>query len=339
MNTNNSLKSRLTPAEIASLWSSYVFESMVHHIFCCFVNNTQDKEIKAFIEYCKVSSSLHIHHYMAVFKKDNLPIPRGTTSEDININAPKLFSDAFYIIYIKNMAKFALTNFAMTYSECSSKDMRILFKEHLDRLEEVDNMATQIMQAKGIYITPPNVELPTKIDFVNDKKEFFSGFFTEKRPLSVLELRQLFMNLHNNAFGEALMQGFMQVVSSNDINKYFQKGKELSSKYLDKFSKFFSDEGLPLPPSYLQEVLPIPKDNSPFSERLMLNHTVLLHAYGVGNYGLGMAQSQRHDLTTMYGKIMLEVGSYADKGAEILIKNKWLEQPPLLSGNNNHQNN
>jgi hypothetical protein len=126
---------------------------------------------------------------MEVFKKENLPIPRGTTSEDVNINAPKLFTDKFYIIYIKNMAKFALTNFAMSYSECSRPDMRILFKEHLDRLEEVDRIGLELKQSKGIYVTPPCVDVPNNVDFINNKKEFFAGFFTEKRPLSVLEIR------------------------------------------------------------------------------------------------------------------------------------------------------
>lgn len=270
---------------------------------------------------------------MAIFKKENLSIPRGTTSEDVNLNAPRLFSDTFYITYIKNMAKFALTNFAISYSECSSPVMRILIKEHLDRLEEVDRLATEIMQSKGIYVIAPCVEIPDSVDFINNKKEFFAGFFTEKRPLSVLELRQLFMNLHSNALGEALTKGFSQVVSSKEIYNYLLKGKNLSHKYLKMFSDIFSTEGLDIPPSYEKEVLSLSPEESPFSDRLMLNHAVLLNAYGIGNYGLGMAQSQRRDLSAMYGKIMLEVGIYADNGADILIRNKWLEQPPLISDN------
>jgi spore coat protein CotF len=330
MNTYKNANSRLTSVEIASLWNSYIFECMVHHIFSYFVNNSKDEEIKSYIEYVQVSSSLHLHNYMAVFKKENLPIPRGTTSEDVNINAPRLFSDAFYITYIKSMAKFALTNFAMSYSECSRPDMRMLFKEHLDRLEDVDRLATEIMQSKGIYVIPPCVEIPEDVDFIDNKKKFFAGFFTEKRPLSVLELRQLFTNLHSNALGEALMKGFSRVVSSKEVYNYILKGKELSSKYLKMFSDIFSDESLDIPPTYDNEVILLSPKDSPFSDRLILNHAVLLNAYGIGNYALGMAQSQRRDLSAMYGRIMLEVGMYTDSGADILIRNQWLEQPPLI---------
>lgn len=97
MKANKNTGSSLTTVEIASIWSSYMFESMVHHIFSYFIYNTEDKEIKAFIEYCQVASRLHIHNYMDLFKKENLPVPSGTTSDDVNIHAPKLFSDKFYI--------------------------------------------------------------------------------------------------------------------------------------------------------------------------------------------------------------------------------------------------
>jgi spore coat protein CotF len=305
----------------------------VHHIFSYFINNAEDKEIKSYVQYCQVASSLHLHDYMVIFKKEKLPIPRGTTSEDVNINAPRLFSDSFYITYIKNMAKFALTNFAMSYSECSRPDMRVLIKEHLDRLEEVDRMGTEIMQSKGIYAEPPSVQIPDCIDFINDKTEFFAGFFAKKRSLSVLELRQLFMNLHSNALGAALMKGFIQVISSEEIYNYLCKGKDLSLKYLKMFSTIFSHEGLDIPPSYEKEVLSRSPKQSPFSDRLILNHVVLLNAYGIGNYALGIAQSQRRDLSAMYGKIILEVGLYADNGADILVKKQWLEQPPLITIN------
>jgi hypothetical protein len=139
------------------------------------------------------------------------------------------------------------------------------------------------------------------------------------------------MNLHSNAIGEALMQGFGQVASSKEVYNYLQKGKNLSNKYYKMFSDIFSDEGLDIPPTYKKEVLPVSPKESPFSDRLMLNHAVLLNAYGIGNYALGIAQSQRCDLSAMYGKTILEVGIYADKGADILIENEWLEQPPLLS--------
>jgi hypothetical protein len=45
---------------------------------------------------------------------------------------------------------------------------------------------------------------------------------------------------------------------------------------------------------------------------------------------MAMAGSPRHDLGTLYAKIMVEVAAFANEGAKLLIKNEWMEQPPLV---------
>jgi hypothetical protein len=125
------------------------------------------------------------------------------------------------------------------------------------------------------------------------------------------------------------MQGFIQSTKTKKIQEYFIKGKEIAGKLAKEFGDKLLAEEIGIPPSLQSEVLSTPGSESPFSERLMLNHTVYLNALGIGNYGLSLAQSQRRDLSLMYGKVIVEVGLYADNGADLLIKNKWLEQPPL----------
>ncbi|MFK9091444.1 DUF3231 family protein [Bacillus salipaludis] len=68
---------------------------------------------------------------------------------------------------------------------------------------------------------------------------------------------------------------------------------------------------------------------SPFSDKLMLNHIVILISAAVGYLGAGLSVSQRRDLAVEYGKMLAQVGLYAEDGAELLIKNGWLEQPPM----------
>ncbi|MED4298597.1 DUF3231 family protein, partial [Priestia megaterium] len=51
----------------------------------------------------------------------------------------------------------------------------------------------------------------------------------------------------------------------------------------------------------------------------------------IGFYGTGIAQSPRIDLGVMYNKMSVQVQMYSEDGANIMIENKWLEQPPLAS--------
>ncbi|WP_347553242.1 DUF3231 family protein (plasmid) [Pseudalkalibacillus hwajinpoensis] len=47
---------------------------------------------------------------------------------------------------------------------------------------------------------------------------------------------------------------------------------------------------------------------------------------GIGQYGMAMASSPRHDLDVTY--VTAEIGHYANDGANIMIiNNGWLEQP------------
>nr|WP_269671168.1 DUF3231 family protein [Metabacillus litoralis] len=68
-----------------------------------------------------------------------------------------------------------------------------------------------------------------------------------------------------------------------------------------------------------------------FSDRLMMYFTSGLIAMSVGYYGTGASQSPRGDIPSMYNRLSLEIQLYAEDGANIMIINGWLEQPPMAA--------
>ncbi|MFC4770181.1 DUF3231 family protein [Effusibacillus consociatus] len=86
------------------------------------------------------------------------------------------------------------------------------------------------------------------------------------------------------------------------------------------------------PSSYDGEVMESTK--SPFSDRLMLIHVTLLVSSSLGNYGMGMAASQRRDLATVYARLLVEGSAYGEDGTNLLIENGWMEQPPIAPDRN-----
>jgi hypothetical protein len=316
---------RLTSAEMGHLWSSYLFESSVHHMFQYFLSHVEDSETAGFVEHCLHVSKKHIHRYMEVFKKEDFPIPRGITSKDINPEAPRLFSDIFYLHYIDGMAKFALNGFALAVAEVSRKDIREIFHLHINALQEVTEMGKRLLLSKGLYSRPPSISIPESVEFVRGG-HFFTGFTNEKRPLTVFEMNQLFQNVRSNAFGKALLKGFMQVTDDKKLCSYFERGKMIANKYVTMFSTILLKEDCNVPSTYASEVLET--TISPFSDRFMLNHVTHLITFGIANYGLSMALSPRKDLALMYLRVMGEVTNYAGEGAKLLVKHGWMEQPP-----------
>jgi hypothetical protein len=67
----------------------------------------------------------------------------------------------------------------------------------------------------------------------------------------------------------------------------------------------------------------------PFSDKLMLFLISQLMAMGIGYYAAAMGASFRVDIAVDYGRLMVEIETYVHDGVKMLIKNGWMEEPPL----------
>lgn len=121
--------------------------------------------------------------------------------------------------------------------------------------------------------------------------------------------------------------GFSQVAGSDEVKQYFNRGKDIAKKHREVFTGALRKEDLPAPMSWDHDVMD--SKVSPFSDKLMLFHVTGLNALGIYNYGAALSGSQRHDLHADYGRLLAEIGVYAEAGAKLMIKNRWLEQTPL----------
>ena len=72
----------------------------------------------------------------------------------------------------------------------------------------------------------------------------------------------------------------------------------------------------------------------PFSDKLLMFHFGLMNFSGSGNYGMSVAASQRKDIAGVYARLNAEILLYAEDGANIMIEEGWLEQPPLAADRN-----
>jgi hypothetical protein len=104
------------------------------------------------------------------------------------------------------------------------------------------------------------------------------------------------------------------------------RGKEISKKHIEIFSTYLNKNDLPSPMTWDSEVTD--STEPPFSDKLMMYHVGLLSTLGIGNYGVALSLSPRRDIATDLARLIAEVGLYAEDGANITIKNAWLERPP-----------
>ena len=67
---------------------------------------------------------------------------------------------------------------------------------------------------------------------------------------------------------------------------------------------------------------------APYSEKLMMTLVCALNNFSFTSYGLSLSASLRTDVSATIVRQIAEVLAYAEDGANILINNGWMEQPP-----------
>lgn len=65
-----------------------------------------------------------------------------------------------------------------------------------------------------------------------------------------------------------------------------------------------------------------------FSDKLIMFHVTGMIAAGIGNYGMALAASPRRDIGVKYASLIPEISLYAEDGANIMINEGWMEEPP-----------
>jgi hypothetical protein len=326
----------LTSAEIANLWTQYINDSSSICILSHSIEKAKDEDIKDILVFALNLAKSHIKKITEFFKQENFPIPKGfALEEDVNLNAPPLFTDTFMLIYMHVMTLLGLTGYAGAVATSSREDQINYYIQCNNETMELYKRIARVALNKGISSKPPRINTPDGVDLVNDQR-FLTGWFGKKRPLNAIEISGISYNMVKVVVKVVLEIGFGQVCQTKEIQKYFQRGKNICEKQFGTLSTILTKSELSSPVSWVSEVTN--STVSPYSDKLMLNHIVILVSAAVGYFGAALSVSQRRDLAFVYSALMAEVGLYAEDGAQLLIKYGWLEQPPLADDRENLAN-
>lgn len=313
---------------MSGLWMQYINDTLAVCMNRYFLENVEDEELRPIIDWTLKTASENVSIMQEMFNKENFPIPMGFTEQDVNPQAPKIFSDTFYLIYLRQMSILVMAASIAAIGMVTRPDVVAFHKRILDKAVKLQDMTRDLALNQGIYVKPPYISKPDKVDFV-EKQHFLAGFLGKKRAITSVEITHLFLNIQTNSIGKALITGFAQIAQNEDVKQFFLRGKELSQKYVDIFSDFLIKEDLPAPMTWDATVLG--STESVFSDKLMMFHVSAMIAAGIGNFGTAMAASPRRDIGLKYASLIPEISLYAEDGANIMIKYGWMEEPPLAA--------
>ncbi|MFC0273379.1 DUF3231 family protein [Metabacillus herbersteinensis] len=318
-------QTKLTSSEISSLWMTYQSSTMIICGVKYFLATVKDEDIRVILKYALDYSEKRVQTVTQILNSEQYPIPIGFTEQDVNTEAPRLFSDTMMLIYMLNMGRMELTACSMMLTFSARDDIAAFYTDYFTESNELMNRARRIALIKGIFTRHPYIPTPGQVDFVK-KQSFLAGWFGDQRPLLGIEIANLVYDAERNAIGEALITGFSQVAKSKEVRQYMLRGREISAKHFEVFSSILHEEHLSTAKNMTSEVTN--STLSPFSDKLMMFHVTGLSASGIGQYGIAISVSPRRDVGVMYTRLIAEIAKYSEEGANIMINNGWMEEPP-----------
>ncbi|RKQ30395.1 DUF3231 family protein [Oceanobacillus halophilus] len=316
----------LTATEMGKLWVTYIGNSMGKCVLTYYLKNVDDLEIKSVLNDALTLSEDILHRIKEIFHQSNFPVPKGlTTEEDVNLDAPRLFADEFYLYYLGYTGRAGMSLYNAGIPIITRKDIRDFLAETLQRTVELISSVNEVLKSKGIFYGGPDIPTPKKIDFIKSQS-YLNGFFGDKRPLHGLEIGHLYDDINNDTTSKALIVAFKQVVQDQKIKRYFERGKNINHRHITTATEMLYKDNLPAPP--LLDQMVTDSTIPPFSDKLMLFHKMDMFSMKIRSYANGASLNGRRDIGAMYARFIMDVTLYVEDGANIMIDNGWMEQPP-----------
>jgi len=326
-------KIQLTSTELGTLWMTY--QSTSASLIKCklFKDKTIDKDAQNIIADYIVEGQILKDKIVVVFNNEKVAIPIGFSDADIIMESAPLFDDFFNIMILRQMMKLKFGHAAIFTAMSYMKEVQDILKLNYDIADKFYVMTTNFLLGKGVLAKPPYVTMPKQVEIIEDKN-YMSGInlFSDKRSLNTIEVGFLNEAIENNIFGMQLMTGFAQVSTNSDVKKYFIEGKELAKKIISKLSDVLLQSDIQPPSTWAGKATD--STVAPFSEKLMMYTTNLLSSSAIGYNIIGTAFSLRSDLHAKLSLIAKDTFSFSKEGGKIMIKHKWMEEPPQMEDRN-----
>ncbi|MFC3885108.1 DUF3231 family protein [Bacillus songklensis] len=318
---------KLTSAEIGSLWAQYVNGTMTDTVNRYMLSIIEDDSIKTVFEDAIKTFDKQKKQIMTFIENDGFPVPIGFNESDlINKGAKRLFSDIFCLNYLYIMTLHGLIGHITSLSVSVRKDLRQFFDSCDNDGKRMYHLTTELLLEKGKFQRDPYF-YPDKNPTFISSQDFTDGFFGNKRPLAATEIISLSFNLKKSIMAKTLSIAFSQVTQSKEVRKFLMKTEKTSNQQIQSLSKIMQDDYLPVPMSLETEITA--SQESPFSDKLILYHIGFLFQAAQVYHGTGLASAMRTDLAMNYETVILNNLTVTKGWFDIMVKNKWLEQPPL----------
>ncbi|MDF2859298.1 MAG: hypothetical protein K0Q87_5149 [Neobacillus sp.] len=319
-------KLKLTSSEIGTLWGEYVNGTLIDVVNRYMVSIIEDELIKAIFESAIKTFEKQKKQIVSFIENEGFPVPIGFTESDLFNGKQRLFTDIFCLNYLHVMTLHGLLGHSTSLAVSVRKDLREFYDSCDNDAKKMYHQTIELLLEKGNFQRDP-LFYPAKNPEYISSQDFLDGFFGKGRKLAATEIISISLNLKKSIMAKTLSIAFSQVAQTKEVRKFLADSEKTADGQIKTFTKIMQADNLPVPKSWETEVTT--STDSPFSDKLMLYHIGFLFQAAQNYHGTGLASAMRTDLVAAYEGTILKNLMVTKKWYNLMVQNKWLEQPPL----------
>ncbi|ULT57707.1 DUF3231 family protein [Neobacillus drentensis] len=318
-----------TAGEISNLWQ-FIIANQAHLCLLAYWDfHAKDEDLKKILEESKKIATKIVDDGLALYTKAGFTPPIGfSLKSDVSPEVPRLMSDKLILFILHVLSEYGIYGYGLTLGKTDHPEVLPFFETCLKNSTELYRMITETVHKKGyghqpVYI--PELKQPEMIEH----HSFVSGWWGDQRQLTGIEIDNLIFSLRGVVLAKTMFMIFSQIAKDPKVKKYCRRGKNIAGKRVERFQSFNTAENLPFQATYESEITQ--STISPFSDRLIMFEALSLAQIAIARYGNALSFVVRRDLSSLFGFLIVETGTFLDDGLNLMIESKWLEQPPMAA--------
>ncbi len=215
----NAESKRLTSTEITGLCAQYYLDTLAVCIAKHVLATVTDAEIRSLFAFSLKLSEKHIGVITKIFHAEHFPLPNGFTDEDVDLHAPPLFTDSFWLKYLHDMTIHGLSGYGISFSVSVRRDLRDYYHQcNIDAME-IYNRSLDLLLEKNLYVAAPYFLNPKKKQEPITDLAYALDFIGKQRLLNANEVGNIYFNLRKSMATKALLIAFKQVSKKKTCGK------------------------------------------------------------------------------------------------------------------------
>jgi hypothetical protein len=290
-----------------------------------FLRIVEDKKIEPILKSALEAAENHLNKITGFLEETQFQIPTGFTENDVNLEAPRLFSDPFLLFYSYIMTIHGLTAYSLALSCCEREDLQDYFMDCISSTKKLFQKIMTLAKSQPKFSGIPTVPSPQGVEFVQSTG-ILSNLVGDKRPLNSSEITSLMFNSKKTGFARTLSLAFSQVAEHEEVRKFLLKNVKLAGNDADSFDAILHQDNLSAAERWDGEITG--STVSPFSDKLMLFHAAFLVNAALSYYGAAMGSSLRSDIILNYKQVFNHAMQAGAMCYSIMVKYQWLEKQP-----------